>query len=453
MTAVARVFISFSSKDAETADRLVAHLERAGQPCWIASRDIAAGSSYPAAITAAVTSASAILLLLSDTSNVSKHVLSEIELAFNAGKPILPVRLSPVPLSPDLQYFLGRTQWFDVGPTFDDDDAAKLRGRLASLIAGHEAPRVAVVAPPGRPRRLVLAGGALASIAALFVVIMLRQQARVEPPPPTTTATNTATPAPAGAVNGAAPAAASAATADAPVAVATPPPEATVRPRTPSPKTKLSPRDGATYVWIAPGVFTLGCSPGDTSCERDEGPSHSVRVRKGFWLGRTEVTNGQIARLQKATSPPTSRDFPAVELTWAEARDHCTAVGGRLPREFEWEFAARGGTTGARYEPLGDIAWFGDNSDGRAHRVGEKRANPWGLVDMLGNVHEWVADRYFNAYDDTDSSLIEPLASNASGVTRGGAFSSEAINVRVSKRRALPPDGSEPTVGFRCAMD
>lgn len=451
---MARVFISFSSKDAATAERLVAHLERAGQPCWIASRDIEAGVSYPGAITAAVTSASAILLLLSDASNISKHVLSEIELAFNAGKPILPVRLSAVPLSPDLQYFLGRTQWFDVGPTFDDGDAAKLRARLASLLAGHEAPQVAVVANTGSSRRLVLAGVALVSIAGLIALLVLRQPARVEPPPPTNAPTNAATPAPTDAVSGRVPAATSPpATADAPVVAATPSPAAAVTPRTPPPRTRLNPRDGATYVWIAPGVFTLGCSPGDTSCERDEGPSHVVRVRKGFWLGRTEVTNGQIARLRKTTSPPSSRDFPAVELTWAEARDHCVAVGGRLPREFEWEFAARGGTTGARYAPLGDIAWFGDNSDGRAHRVGEKGANPWGLVDMLGNVHEWVADRYFNLYDETDDSLVEPLASNASAVSRGGGFTSEAVNVRASTRRELPPDASEPTVGLRCAMD
>ncbi len=72
---------------------------------------------------------------------------------------------------------------------------------------------------------------------------------------------------------------------------------------------------------------------------------------------------------------------------------------------------------------------------------------------MLGNVHEWVADRYFNLYDETDDSLVEPLASNASAVSRGGGFTSEAVNVRASTRRELPPDASEPTVGLRCAMD
>lgn len=100
---MAHVFISFSSKDAATAERLVAQLEQAGQPSWISSRDIAAGVSYPGALTDAITSASAVLLLLSDASNASRHVRSEIELAFNSRKPILPVRLSAIPLSPDLQ--------------------------------------------------------------------------------------------------------------------------------------------------------------------------------------------------------------------------------------------------------------------------------------------------------------------------------------------------------------
>ena len=99
----APVFISFASKELPVAERVVQRLEQGGIRCWIANRDIATGASYPAAITAAVARSSAVVLLLTEASNTSPHVLSEIELAFNARKPILPVRLTPVALSANLQ--------------------------------------------------------------------------------------------------------------------------------------------------------------------------------------------------------------------------------------------------------------------------------------------------------------------------------------------------------------
>src|ERR1700730_18015806 len=50
-------------------------------------------------------------------------------------------------------------------------------------------------------------------------------------------------------------------------------------------KTKVNPKDGATYVWIEPGTFQMGCSPDDSACGADEKPAHSVTISKGFWIG------------------------------------------------------------------------------------------------------------------------------------------------------------------------
>ena len=74
---------------------------------------------------------------------------------------------------------------------------------------------------------------------------------------------------------------------------------------------------------------------------------------------------------------------------------------------------------------------------------------------MLGNVSEWVLDRYYNAYDEaSDPGHPDlPLAGNASAVARGGSWVSDASGVRVSRRLEMPPDAQEPHIGVRCAAD
>jgi formylglycine-generating enzyme required for sulfatase activity len=191
-------------------------------------------------------------------------------------------------------------------------------------------------------------------------------------------------------------------------------------------------------------------------CDNDEKPAHPVEITRGFWLARTEVT---IAQFQKTTSPAASSDNPAnVPMTgvdWSEAKQYCASVGGRLPTEAEWEYAARGGVKGRYYGSPASIAWFRDNSDERAHPVALKAPNAFGVHDMIGNVAEWVLDRYYNAYDETSDPLApdQPLAGNASAVARGGSWVSDATGLRVSRRLEMPPDATEPHIGLRCVLN
>jgi formylglycine-generating enzyme required for sulfatase activity len=136
-----------------------------------------------------------------------------------------------------------------------------------------------------------------------------------------------------------------------------------------------------------------------------------------------------------------------------DAKAYCAMIGGRLPTEAEWEYAARAGSRERYYDTLSTIAWYENNSNDRSHPVGQKAANAFGLHDMLGNVYEWVLDRYYNKYDDTTDEIEEPLPSNSSAVTRGGAWHAEAIGMRVSNRAAVPRDHADGDIGFRCALN
>src|SRR4030095_1610398 len=127
---------SFASEEQGFDDQLLASREGGDIRCGIAPRGIPAGAAYPDAITSAIQSCAALLLLVSDAANASPHVLREVEMAFNAGKPILPVRLSSVMPSTKFQYFVSTTQWLDTGVSFDEGDASQVRTSLQRMLAG-----------------------------------------------------------------------------------------------------------------------------------------------------------------------------------------------------------------------------------------------------------------------------------------------------------------------------
>jgi formylglycine-generating enzyme required for sulfatase activity len=224
-----------------------------------------------------------------------------------------------------------------------------------------------------------------------------------------------------------------------------------------------------TYVWIPPGVFTMGCSPGDI-CNEDEKPPHQVHIRRGFWIGQTHVTISAYEDFRSKQNPkpdalPTKETFgaqlntgaanprvPAVAITWYEAQNYCRWAGLRLPTEAEWEYAARAGTQGTRYGPLEDIAWWGDTPGPQP--VGTKQPNRLGLYDMLGNAWQWVSDWYgAEYYAGRDSDDPKGPASGQQRIQRGGGWGSKTRNVRVSARGPAFPLSRNPNVGFRCAGD
>jgi formylglycine-generating enzyme required for sulfatase activity len=223
-----------------------------------------------------------------------------------------------------------------------------------------------------------------------------------------------------------------------------------------------NPKDGLKYVWIPPGMFMMGCSPGDTECQTDEKPTHQVTITRGFWLGQTPVTVGAYKRFAGTTGRQmpgapnfntgwANENMPIVNVTWDDGTAYCGWMGGRLPTEAEWEYAARGGSAEARYGNLDEIAWYSNNSGNQTHDVAQKRANGLGLYDMLGNVWEWVNDGYDPKYYQNGPSQ-DPTGpgSGQLRVLRGGSWYLVSRLVRVSCRNRFIPSTRGNLIGFRC---
>jgi formylglycine-generating enzyme required for sulfatase activity len=225
---------------------------------------------------------------------------------------------------------------------------------------------------------------------------------------------------------------------------------------------RVNPKDGLKYVWILPGSFMMGCSPRDNECDGDEQPAHPVTITKGFWIGQTPVTVGAYKRFAGArerelpdapvfNSGWENDSMPVVNVTWDDGTAYCGWMGGRLPTEAEWEYAARGGSTEARYGNLDEIAWYSNNSGNQTHHVAQKHPNGFGLYDILGNVWEWENDWYDpNYYQFSPSQDPSGPASGQLRVLRGGSWFSLTGFVRVSSRYRFNPSVRYSHLGFRC---
>ena len=210
--------------------------------------------------------------------------------------------------------------------------------------------------------------------------------------------------------------------------------------------------DGMTFVHVCPGTFTMGSANNDPQADDGEKPAHQVTLSE-YWIGKTEVTNAQYRKDHLDHQGPDA--FPVTDVSWDAAKNFCERHGWRLPREAEWEYAARAGTQtlwsfGADESQLGEYAWFDGNSGGEAHPVATRDPNPWGLYDMHGNVWEWVED-WYGPYLSGPQADPKGPDSGVGRSLRGGAFYVSPRDLRSALRFRFQPSFGFESVGFRCA--
>ncbi len=212
---------------------------------------------------------------------------------------------------------------------------------------------------------------------------------------------------------------------------------------------------GMEFVQIPVGTFQMG----------EKASAHTVKISKSFYLGVHEVTQGQW-RAVMGTAPWRGRRYveqgdryPAVYVSWEDAQAFIKKLNARdyeshyrLPKEAEWEYAARAGKTTAYSfgdyawrDSLYNYAWYMDSIEGDryAHLVGKKRKNSLGLHDLYGNVWEWVEDPYG---DDS------PYGASARTI-RGGSWANAAGYATSAFRGYGAEWTRESHVGFRLVRE
>ena len=223
------------------------------------------------------------------------------------------------------------------------------------------------------------------------------------------------------------------------------------------PEHRVDAASGIDWVRVCPGTFLMGSdSQADRMADSDESPIHAVAL-SGYWIARTETTNAQLRRWPSGGVADGTGDMPAAEIDREQAQAFCRWAGGDLPSEAQWERAARAGTLapwsfGWEEQAIGDYAWFGSNSNTRAHAVGGKWPNPLGLSDMHGNLWEWVRD-WYGPYEHQFA--VDPVRLVGGAVRRrvlrGGSFGYSPEDLRSARRVRLVPAFRDLRIGFRCA--
>jgi formylglycine-generating enzyme required for sulfatase activity len=244
---------------------------------------------------------------------------------------------------------------------------------------------------------------------------------------------------------------------------------------------------GLELVYVPSGHFLMGAggSPAELAARYDAGPEyfanefpqHRVIISKGFWMSRTEVTQGQYRTVTDAEpwleqAYVQQGDFnPVVFVSWDDATEFCRRLScaeGRtykLPTEAQWEYACRAGTT-TQYS-FGDDESQGDEYacfKGNTFDIGERHAQPvamlkpnaFGLCDMHGNVWEWCRDAYDPRYH---SELCDPAVDPENTrpakarVLRGGCWYYDSPFGRSAYRGgSTPPGRRNCRIGFRVIL-
>jgi len=218
------------------------------------------------------------------------------------------------------------------------------------------------------------------------------------------------------------------------------------------------------FVFLPSGSFNMGCINGDNDCNDNEKPANNVSIKKGFRIGKHEITQKQWKEVMNHNQSFFQKgdDYPVEMVSWNDIQDFVEKLGKltgkkyRLPTEAEWEYACRNRGNYDRFsggnEP--DMpGWQESDSNDSTHPVGAKKPNSLGIYDMSGNVWEWCQDVYRPEAYDKNQTVTVSDDKDSERVVRGGSWNNPAVNCRCTFRRGERPNESKNDIGFRLVLE
>tara|TARA_B100001142_G_scaffold314697_1_gene352509 strand:+ start:4291 stop:5025 length:735 start_codon:yes stop_codon:yes gene_type:complete len=226
---------------------------------------------------------------------------------------------------------------------------------------------------------------------------------------------------------------------------------------------------GGRYLLVEPGTFLMG----DEKGTRSEQPTHQVTISEPFFCGERPVTQAHWQSVMSSNPSAFTEGWaaglrPVERVSWLDVqeflsvlnqRDHDVERLGvmgfwRLPTEAEWEYLARANTStrwafGDRDADLNDYGWHAGNSGASTREVGQKKSNPWGFLDLHGQVSEWCEDTFEANYERHEGIQTSMNGSSERRVHRGGSWFTESDSTRCSSRGSAIESLRSDGIGFR----
>ena len=220
------------------------------------------------------------------------------------------------------------------------------------------------------------------------------------------------------------------------------------------------------FRWCPSGSFRMG-SPQYEAGRCNNETLHQVTLSHGFWMLETEVTQMMWASVM-GDNPSNFQGMklPVERVSWDDCQEYIkklnellTGTPGApagykfsLPKEVQWEYACRAGTTTAYH--FGDTlttaqANFGGGKNGQAKDVGSYPPNAWGLHDMHGNVSEWCLDRHVSWTKNSNGEMVWRWAPPP---VRGGDYRVPVASCRSAARSGADPSSRSSAIGLRVAL-
>lgn len=441
------VFISYSSKNKAAADAICHVLENNGIKCWMAPRDIPAGSEYGDLIDVAIKEARVLVVVFSETAASSRWVKGELNIAFEEQKVIIPYRIDSTPFSGQNRVILNHKHWIDAYPDYKtkfNDLVEAVNGALGRT--GQMDISKKDVRPGSKSQNRKIYYGQIIifivviCVLILSVVLFINRKNTYSYDKNGLTITNLE--------------------------------------NITSYQAEVLTEILDNMVLVNEGSFTMGNNyvyeDYITELDSMSSPSHSVTL-SSFYISNHELTQKEIYAFidgfysleQEVLDDNQPADISrAVDnISWEEANaftillSELTGLNFSLPTEAQWEFAAGGGESNNRYiyagfeDGINHYSWTHADELKSAALVKQRLPNNLGLYDMTGNVSEWCLDNYA---EYPSSPQVNPIVSvdNNKKIYRGGDFTTpNVLDMKITTRYFAPEFAKRKATGVRLVIN